>query len=329
VAYQALHVASYDWYYAPLLPAAAALGGLGVAWLARRLAPAGDWRRSALAAALAAPVLLAALASHRAFAAAGPDPRLGLYQRAGDWLAANTPPEARVGVMEVGVIGYYARRPMVDFLGLLRPETVAALRHGDVFWTLGRYQPDYLVLSEVYPLWGYPLQADPWFHAAYRPVAAFADPAYWGKQVTVYRRALPEPGPMEDRPAAATFGDTLRLRSYAAPIAPGRAGGYLTLYLRWQLAAPRAGPVGVSAQLLAPGPAVVAQADLPTDLGAWPAGEPVEFVHLLALPPALPPASYTLYIAVYDPDRPSHTWPATGETGGYRDGAAVGTLRVE
>ena len=47
-------------------------------------------------------------------------------QETGEWLDKNTPPDATVGVAEVGQIGFYARRYMTDYLGLLQP-AVAAL----------------------------------------------------------------------------------------------------------------------------------------------------------------------------------------------------------
>ena len=47
------------------------------------------------------------------------DTCFGIYRAAGEWLQENTSPEDKVGAMEVGIIGYYARRPMVDFAGLI------------------------------------------------------------------------------------------------------------------------------------------------------------------------------------------------------------------
>src|SRR5262249_26776818 len=105
-AYQLLGVASYSWYYSPLVPAAALLIGLGPAAFGaagsdegRRLSAG---RRALLALLLAAPLLAAQLAGLRALRAAVPEPRALAYERAGEWLAANTPPDARVAVMEVG-----------------------------------------------------------------------------------------------------------------------------------------------------------------------------------------------------------------------------------
>ena len=47
--------------------------------------------------------------------------RLKIYSALGKWLDANLPPEASVGALEVGIIGYYSHRSMVDFAGLIQP----------------------------------------------------------------------------------------------------------------------------------------------------------------------------------------------------------------
>jgi hypothetical protein len=80
-----------------------------------------------------------------------PDPRYAIYRAAGEWLAAYTPVEAVVGALEVGILGYYTRRPMVDFAGLIQPEVAAQLTGGNNYehaavWAVEHYQPQYLVL---------------------------------------------------------------------------------------------------------------------------------------------------------------------------------------
>jgi hypothetical protein len=80
-----------------------------------------------------------------------PDIRLGLYRVAGDWLRANTPLDASVGTMEVGILGYYSGRQMIDFAGLIQPQVVSYLTDQLNFenaatWAVKTYQPDYLLL---------------------------------------------------------------------------------------------------------------------------------------------------------------------------------------
>lgn len=64
---------------------------------------------------------------------------------------------AEVGTLEVGIIGYYAQRPMIDFAGLIQPEVAAQLTHNATYedaalWAVSRYAPQYLVLHDgVFP----------------------------------------------------------------------------------------------------------------------------------------------------------------------------------
>jgi len=118
-------------YLVPALPALAVLGLAGVqaAWRSRALR---SWIGSPAArrAALAGVAVLAAALHARA--AADSD---GFYlyacryhaernERAGRWLAANTPADAVVATHDVGAIAYESRRRIVDTVGLVSPEVI-------------------------------------------------------------------------------------------------------------------------------------------------------------------------------------------------------------
>ncbi len=149
-AYAVLGVSSYFWYYTPLVPGFVILAGLGAEGLLRL--PALRQYRPGAALLLALAVLpwmgyaLTQMPQHN-------DKRLDAYRAAGVWLRENTPPDASVGMLEVGIIGYYARRPVVDFAGLIQPE-VAAQMHAEssyqdtALWAVERYHPDYLLLHD-------------------------------------------------------------------------------------------------------------------------------------------------------------------------------------
>ena len=187
VAYSMLGVSRYLWYYAPLVPGFVALVGTGVVaahGLIERLA---GHRFAAmitllLAAGLAFPPIrtLGWMSEH-------PDRRLAIYQTAGRWLAENTPPDASIGILETGIVGYYTDRRMIDFAGLLQPETAAQLSAATSYedaalWATARFRPDYLVLSEgTFPR----LEQDPGVQAGCRNVKSFADPAL-GSRLVVY-----------------------------------------------------------------------------------------------------------------------------------------------
>lgn len=120
--FAALGVSSYFWYYAPLAVGFVAAAGMGfeaLFGLLRRV----NARAGALVCALAIGWLgYAHTQSAIGIARFGADKRIGIYRAAGEWLRDNTPPNASVGALEVGVIGYYAQRPMIDFAGLIQPQ---------------------------------------------------------------------------------------------------------------------------------------------------------------------------------------------------------------
>jgi hypothetical protein len=82
-----------------------------------------------------------------------PDKRYPIYQAIGNWLQANTSPDADVAALEIGIIGYYSRRPMIDFSGLIQPQIAAQLKPSSDYetaaiWAVEQYHPNYLVLVE-------------------------------------------------------------------------------------------------------------------------------------------------------------------------------------
>jgi hypothetical protein len=162
--YAALGVSSYQWYYAPLTPGMLVLTALGLTALAEgarslaRSAGAGDGRRAYAAVATTGLCVLAILQLQvMAQTASRPDQRYAIYRAAGEWLRDNTAGDARVGALEVGIIGYYADRAMTDFAGLIQPGLAQAMGRTTTYDDLAllaasRSAPDYVVmLSGVLP----------------------------------------------------------------------------------------------------------------------------------------------------------------------------------
>jgi hypothetical protein len=163
-AYTVLGVSRYYWYYAPLVPGFIILAGLGLqsvgaglSFVANHFHPRGlkmeRIRQGLLAAVLLLSLGLASLlASSAARLGQYTDPRLITYRLAGQWLEANTPPQAQIGALEIGILGYYADRSLIDFAGLLQPETARQLRDAASYdeaarWALERYQPQYTAVQ--------------------------------------------------------------------------------------------------------------------------------------------------------------------------------------
>jgi hypothetical protein len=172
VAYALLGVTRYFWYYAPLAPVFILGLGLGIDALAEGLRWVGRGERAREGTTEVVTTMATTMANGRVSRVLpgmvlvvllggqidrlwqmhqAPDPRFEIYQASGEWLRANTPPEASVGALEVGIIGYYAQRPMVDFAGLIQPEIAEQLGTSASYgsaaaWAIERYQPDYLVV---------------------------------------------------------------------------------------------------------------------------------------------------------------------------------------
>jgi hypothetical protein len=166
--YALLGVTRYFWYYAPLAPVFILGLGLGIDALAEGLkrilhdertregttevvTTMANGRVSWVLPGVVLLLLLGGQIGRLWQMHLAADPRFEIYQASGEWLGANTPPEASVGALEVGIIGYYAQRRMVDFAGLIQPEIAeqlgASASYGSAAaWAIERYQPDYLVI---------------------------------------------------------------------------------------------------------------------------------------------------------------------------------------
>lgn len=178
-AYTALGVTSYFWYYAPLVSGFIVLVGVGIEGTAAsrslRLlaAPLVQFMLIVL---LLIPQLLAL-----SFVARQPDVRLDMYRTVGEWLHRATPPGASVGALEVGIMGYYAERRMVDFAGLIQPEVALRLSPSTGYddaavWALEQFRPDYIVLPQNGTLPR--LRHNPAFLESCHSTQQFAQPPY-------------------------------------------------------------------------------------------------------------------------------------------------------
>lgn len=153
LAYVALGVSRYYWYYAPLVAGTIPVIALGIAAL-HDLSVRYAGRKAAMLLAVGL-VLLAPVPQLQALnrVRQANDQRVAIYQEVGEWLQANTPTSASVGTLEVGIIGYYADRRMIDFAGLIQPETAMQLTPTTTYedaavWAVHRFQPNYLVLQD-------------------------------------------------------------------------------------------------------------------------------------------------------------------------------------
>jgi hypothetical protein len=154
VFYVALNVPNYHWYYAPYYAFGCMYVGLGLAEVFDRAAVlrAPALIRAGQVAALLTGVGVLGLHAYATQLRPMIDvQRQELYPRIGQWLASNTPPDASVAMVEVGIIGYYSERRVVDILGLVSPKNAESLgeRHFDEW--LQRDAPDFILVHA--PIW--------------------------------------------------------------------------------------------------------------------------------------------------------------------------------
>jgi len=170
-AYAALRVPFYHWYAAPAVPALAIAAGTGLgAAVGALLTLAGRARPgvvTAVAAAIALLVSLKPLAALPRTSALNDNVRL--YIETGQWLALNTPPRSRVGYYEIGYIGFYSDRPMIDALGLIDPAIAPAVVAHDWARAFREHRPEYILEKPGAGLNTF--LAEPWFAAEYQLAA--------------------------------------------------------------------------------------------------------------------------------------------------------------
>ncbi|MBC7233262.1 MAG: hypothetical protein H5T68_08505 [Chloroflexi bacterium] len=359
--YHLLGVAPYHWYYAPLIPAFVLLAGWGFTAITARI---GQMLRGArlpeavVMITLGLPLLLPPCISnaqiYRALRNPGsvspesktykvlPEAKVEVYRRVGEWLKEHTPEDAVIGVTEVGVIGYYAERTMVDFLGLIRPDVARALQNGNIQWALWHYQPDYVVLTRVNPLYSYDLRADEWFKVAYTPVQVFEDEHFWGGPVTVYQRQIPryqlsntDEIPPDAIPLHIRFGNQVELLAYTVDKEVLHPGDVLNVALYWQCLQPLSEDYTVFVHLLGEYDLIVAQRDMEPCLGTcpthrWRPGERIADPYMLALPATtFTPDEAQLEVGLYHPVSQQRLTATTAEGKTLGDSARFHTLTIQ
>ena len=70
------------------------------------------------------------------------------YKVMGEWIRDNTEPDAQVACIEIGHIGWYSRRHIIDILGLVNPYNATFIGKRDFDSWLYHYSPDYILAWE-------------------------------------------------------------------------------------------------------------------------------------------------------------------------------------
>jgi hypothetical protein len=100
------------------------------------------------------------------------------------WLDAHTAPAALIAAHDIGAIGYFTQRPLIDLAGLITPEVIPIIRDEAALFDFIATRPaDYLV---TFPSWYPDLTRNPKLTELYRTHAPWA-PQAGGDNMTVYQ----------------------------------------------------------------------------------------------------------------------------------------------
>jgi hypothetical protein len=178
--YVVLDLPNYHWYYAVPAHGVTVLAACGLGVVregSARWFPAGArWGRAVaagLAATLAIGLVGGQLAAARSLQGTGPSEP---YRQIGLWLARHTPSSSRIACVEVGTIGWYSDRQIIDVLGLVTPGNAGLLGRRDFAGWLRRADPDFVLVHDP------PTNKESWVGALHaqgrRPIEAFPFPGY-------------------------------------------------------------------------------------------------------------------------------------------------------
>lgn len=152
--YRAVRVPFAPWYHEGLVNAVLILAAFGAVALGDGLL---SWRwrgeaRMALAPALLAclillPVLAPSASSIWEQWGRPPDARLEIYRTIGLYLREYARPQSVVASVEVGMIGYFSRLPVLDLSGLVTPGVVQAKAQGRLGQFVAASKPDYILVA--------------------------------------------------------------------------------------------------------------------------------------------------------------------------------------
>ena len=311
IAFVTLTVPAAEWYYAPLMPGIALLSGRGVQLMANGLAKIAPARArwfvtTGVAAALVMVLLWTIIPLTNEIIAENPDWKAQVYPDTGRWIATHTNTSANLATIDIGHLGYWSGRPIIDIVGLAQPDVAAHIAEGDFSYAIRDYEPDLILIGYS---WLPEVQSLAWFQETYTPrqyfkFSALNEPLLlFSRRQGVKVQAEPIPA-AEVQPLALDFNRQIILTGYYLnqPLTPG---GALNLTFLWQATAPIEVDFTVFVQLVGGDNTIKAQADTKPQNGFyatpyWQLGEQILDTHTFPLPLDLPPGRYDIIFGFYE-----------------------------
>lgn len=123
-------------YVIPVLPAFVTIGTIGTLMLLQRTQRSLVGRSVVRALAISAALLFVFFALSVGADAYQRDVRIINEEMvaAAHWIHENVEPEALLAIHDIGAVGYFAPRPMIDIAGLVSPEVIPILDNPDALW---------------------------------------------------------------------------------------------------------------------------------------------------------------------------------------------------
>jgi hypothetical protein len=236
--YIVLGVLRFTWYYPPIVPAVALASGEGIRVIARFATDRLHLKinQSALTIVLGAACLIPNADWLLQSRKTEMDAHSSSYVQVGEWLNANTPPGSSVALLEIGIVGFYSDRTVVDTMGLVSPAMVGHL--GAWLQTLqfavNHFWPDYIVALKQTAWEG--IVHEPWLDEAYTLEAEIENSADPTAPMSIYHRR--DGFPPDQFDIASTpdvrFDDKFALREFQILEDQVDPGNKLHAHLMWE-----------------------------------------------------------------------------------------------
>jgi arabinofuranosyltransferase len=142
ISYTAAAGPMHPWYYAPFYAAYLPLIWLGLLYLLKK-------RQMLIhAAALISIPIVLCISYYRALDLQSQQDHYETINRAaGEWVNENTPPHSVLAIKDIGYLGYYSRRYILDLAGLVSPQCIDFRARGDFLGPIRAFHPDYFAFS--------------------------------------------------------------------------------------------------------------------------------------------------------------------------------------